>query len=287
MKAKIYMMIASMVMLSFISCQKDNSAVDEASLNIADDDAVTDEVFEDVFSTADNATIMLDQVTRGSYARSLTVLADSCPSVTVSTPEAALWPKVVTVDFGEGCSGLYDNTRSGKIIIEVTGPRLEPGTRRTVTFDNYYFNGIKVEGTKVIENVGYNENQNLVFAVTLTGGKLTLPDGRFIERSFQHQREWIAGLLTRNIWDDECLVTGTASGITLDSVAYTSTITTALHWTRACFFIVSGVVQIQKEGQEVVGLDYGTGNCDAVAVVTRGGHSEEIHLRHRIRTMMP
>ncbi len=73
---------------------------------------------------------------------------------------------------------------------------LETGSKRTVTFENYYFNGIKVEGTKGIENTGFRNNQNLVFSVTLTEGKLTLPDGKIIERSFQHQREWIAGFLT-------------------------------------------------------------------------------------------
>ena len=82
--------------------------------------------------------------------------------------------------------------------------------------------------------MGYNSNQNPVFSVKLTGGKLTLPDGKTIERSFEHQREWIAGLLTRNIWDDECLITGTANGKNINGVAYTNTIMTALHWKRAC-----------------------------------------------------
>jgi hypothetical protein len=285
MKTRFYMMIASLVILSFISCQKDTSTVAQESLDIADDAAVSDAVYDDVFSTADNATIMLDQLAKGGNNKSMTALSDSCPSVTISNPESGLWPKVVTVDFGEGCSGLYDNTRSGKIIIEVTGPRLEVGSKRTVSFDNYYFNGIKVEGIKVIENTGYNENQNLVFSVKLTDGKLTLPDGKFIERSTDHQREWIAGLLTRTIWDDECLVTGTASGTTIEGIAYTNTITTALHWKRVCFFIVSGVVKIEREGKEDAEINYGTGDCDAVALVTRGGISKEILLRHKARTM--
>jgi hypothetical protein len=213
-------------------------------------------------------------------------LADSCPLVTVTNPETGIWPKSVTVDFGAGCTGLYDNTRAGKIIIEITGPRFEVGARKTITFENYYFNGIKVEGTKVIENTGYNENQNLVCSVKLTDGKLTLPDGRFIERNTDHQREWIAGMLTKNIWDDECLVTGVASGKTIEGVAYSNTITTALHWKRVCFFIVSGVVKIEREGKEPVEIDYGNGDCDAKAVVTRGGESKEILLRHKARTMV-
>lgn len=286
MKTRIFMMITALAVLSFTSCKKDNSTsntIDQASLNLADDDAVTDVVYEDVFNTADNATIILDQMGKSIDARSLTVVSDSCPVITITHPTSALWPKTVTVDFGTTCTGLNDNVRSGKIIIEVTGPRLQTGSKRTITFDNYYFNGIKVEGTKVLENMGYNNNQNLVISVKLTDGKLTLPDGKTIERTIDHQREWTAGLLTKNIWDDECLITGTSSGKSIDGVAYTNTILTALHWTRACRFLVSGVVSIQREGKDPVQLDYGNGECDAKAVVTRNGNSTEIILKNKQR----
>jgi hypothetical protein len=122
-----------------------------------------------------------------------------------------------------------------------------------------------------------------VVSVSLTGGKLTLQDGKTIERSVAHQREWIAGLLTRNIWDDECLVTGSATGTDINGTAYTNTITTALHWTRACRFIISGVIQIGRGDAAPVSLDFGTGECDAKAIVTRGDESKEITLRNRHR----
>ncbi|MCX6332744.1 MAG: hypothetical protein NT092_00385, partial [Bacteroidia bacterium] len=141
-------------------------------------------------------------------------------------------------------------------------------------------NGIKVEGTKVIENIGYNNNQNMVFSVTLTNGKLTMTDGRIIKRSFSHEREWIAGLLTRNIWDDECFITGTASGVTIKRVNFSNTITSALYWKRACRFIVSGVVKIEREGSEPVTLNYGEGECDAYATLTMGDKSKEIILKY-------
>jgi hypothetical protein len=279
------MMIAALAVLSFTSCKKDSSSgtLDDTSVNLADDDAVTDVVFEDIFNTADNATIIVDQLGRSIDARSETVLTDSCPTITVIHPTSDPWPKIVTVDFGTSCSGIFDNVRSGKIIIEVTGPRLETGSKRTITFDNYYFNGIKVEGTKVLENMGFNSNQNLVISVKLTGGKLTLPDNTTIERSTDHQREWIAGLLTRNIWDDECLITGTATGKNINGDSYTNTITTALHWKRVCRFIVSGVVNIEREGALPVQLDYGSGDCDAKAVVTRGDLTKEILLKNKHR----
>jgi len=286
MKTKVLMMITALAVLSFSSCKKDKStsgAIDQTSVNLADDDAVTDVVYEDVFNTADNATIMLDQIGKSLDASAETIFTDSCPTITVIRPTSALWPKIVTVDYGTSCTGINDNVRSGKIVIEVTGPRLQTGSKRTITFANYFFNGIKVEGTKVLENMGYNNSQNLVISVKLTDGKLTLPDGTTIERTVDHQREWIAGLLTKNIWDDECLITGTATGKNIDGITYTNTILTALHWTRACRFIESGVVNIQMAGKEAVQLDYGNGDCDAKAVVTRGDMSKEILLKNKHR----
>jgi hypothetical protein len=283
MKTRIFMMFAAIAIFSFYSCNK-QAGLDQTSVNVADDEAVGDVVFEDISNTIDIADITLSNYQDGKYGKSETV-SDSCPSVTIDHPSDAVWPKTITVDYGNGCTGFYDNTRSGKIVIVVTGPRKTVGSKRTITFENYFFNGIRVEGTKTVENMGYNNNQNLVFSVKLTDGKLTLPDASVIERSVGHQREWIAGFDTKNIWDDEVLITGTSSGVTINGVAYTNTITTALHWTRACKFIVSGVVNIEREGKESVQLDYGTGNCDAIATVTKGGETKQITLRHKYRVM--
>lgn len=283
MKTKTFLMIAAMAILSFSACTK-TETLDQTSVDLADDDAVSDAVFEDVFNSVDNADIILSGFQKGDESKSdLAVLADSCPLITITHPSDAVWPKTVTIDYGTGCSGYYESTRSGKIIITVSGPRMVKGSKKTVTFDNYVINGIKVEGTKVIENLGYNNNQNMEFSVKLTGGKLTLPDGKTIQRTVEHKREITAGLLTKNIWDDECLITGTASGVTINGKAYTNTITTALKWKRVCKFIVSGVVKIEREGLVPVEINYGTGECDALATVTRGGESKEITLRYKHR----
>jgi hypothetical protein len=284
MKTRIFTFIVAAIMISVNSCRKDTPRLDNESLNIADDDAVTEIVFEDVFSTADNASMIAESIDKEVESKSGTeVMTDSCPAIAVSRPGPDLWPKTVTVDFGTGCEGVNNNVRKGKIIIELTAPRMQEGAKRTVTFVDYYFNDIKVEGIKVLETIGFNDNQHFEVSVRLTGGKLTLPDGRTIERSTDHKREWISGLLTRNIWDDECLVSGTATGTDIEGVEYTSTILTALHWTRACRFITGGIVKIERGESLPVMVDFGTGDCDAKAVVTRGDESKEITLRNRHR----
>jgi len=283
MKTKIILIITVFPLLMFISCKKDTSPIDQSAVNLADDEAVTEAVFEDIFNSVDNATITLDNAMKNGDTKSEFLSVDSCPSITVTHPTTGVWPKTVTIDYGTGCTGFFEDTRSGRIIIEVTGPRRTEGSKRTVIFDNYYFNGIKVEGTKVLENLGLNADQNYVISVTLTDGKLILPDGKSIERTVNHQREWVAGFMTPNIWDDECLVTGTATGKNAEGIAYTRTILDALHWKRVCQFIVSGVVEIDRVNAEPFDLNYGSGECDNKAVVSRGSESKEIQLRHRHR----
>jgi len=283
MKTKIFLMITAFLILSFNSCRKDPLNLDQSNIDLADDDAVSEAVFEDIFNNIDEATAMLDDAMKSGDAKSLVLSGESCPVITVTHPSSGIWPKTVTIDYGSGCTGFYDNTRSGRIIIEVTGPRTLAGSMRSVTFDNYYINDIKVEGEKVYENLGLNSNDNFVISVILSDGKLILPDGATIERNSEHQREWLSGFLTPDKWDDECLITGTASGTNIDGIAYSSEIMVPLLWKRVCRFVVSGTVKLERSGAEPLELDYGTGECDNKAVLSRGDESREILLRHRFR----
>jgi hypothetical protein len=285
MKTKIFLMITALVILSFNSCKKVPSGLDQANIDLADDDAVSEAVFEDIFNNIDEATSLLDDAMKNGDTKSNVLSGESCPVVTVTQLSSGIWPKTVTIDYGSGCTGFYDNTRSGRIIIEVTGPRRQEGSKRTVTFDNYYFNYIKVEGEKVYENLGPNSDDNYVISVTLSDGKLILPDGGTIERNAGHQREWISGFMTSDIWDDECLITGTASGTNIKGISYISEITGPLLWKRACRFIVSGMVLLERSGEEPLELNYGYGDCDNKAVLTRGDESREIFLNHWFRKL--
>jgi hypothetical protein len=288
MKTKVLLMMVAVAIFSFSSCTKVSNPIETVSTDLVDDDAVTEVAFDDVFNTVDNATIILDNLigTGKGDLSSTVVLADSCPLITIATPAGAVWPKTITINYGTGCTGFNGSTRSGKILITVTERRNVVNSTRTVTFDNYFFNGIKLEGTKELKNMGPNSNQNIVISIKLTGGKLTLPNGKTIERAFNHQREWVAGWNTpKNIWDDECLITGTATGKGINGNSYTNTIINPLRWKRVCEFLVSGSIKFERTGVEPVVLDYGTGECDAIATLSRGDQTKEITLKHKHRLM--
>jgi hypothetical protein len=285
MRTKILLMIAALVMLSTFSCNKDSTPIEQSSIDLADDDAVTNLAFDDVFNTVDNASLILENLVgtgKGDFESGI-VLTDQCPTTIISSGG---FPKTITIDYGTGCTGFNGSTRSGKIVVIVTDKPAVVNARRTVTFDNYYFNGIKVEGTKVIKTLAPMNNQNRLVSIKLSNGKLTLANGKTIERAFEHQREWIAGSNTpMNMWDDEWLIRGTATGKNINGIVYKNTIMTAFHCKRACEFIISGTVKLERSGVDPVILDYGTGECDAKAVVTKGGESKEILLKHNHRSM--
>ena len=287
MKTKVFLMIMAIAMFSFSSCNKLTNPIESTSTDLVDDDAVTEVAFDDVFNSVDYATIILDSIlgTGKGNLESSVVLTGSCPEITISNPATGIFPKTITIDYGTGCTGFNNSTRKGKILVVVTERRNVVNATRTVTFDNYYFNGIKLDGTKELKNLGPNNNQNMVVSIKLTGGKLTLPDGKTIERAFEHQREFKAGWNTKSIWDDECLITGTATGKGINGNAYTNTILTALHWKRVCEFLVSGTIKYERTGVVPVVLDYGTGECDAKATLTRGEQTKEILLKHKHRLM--
>lgn len=274
MKTRTSILLIAAVAFAMTSCQK-STPIDSTSVDAADDAAFSEVLFDDVFASLEIATAYAE-----SDLKSATVI-DSCPVVTVTFPTQEAWPRNIVIDYGTGCTGLDDIIRSGKINITLTGPRRTVGSQRTVTFEDYYFNGVKIEGTNMVENLGPNNDGNVVFAVSLTNGKVTFPDDTYIERSFQREREYIAGYDTWTPWDDECLITGSATGVNLDGLTYTHTIINALDWKAACRFIVAGTIRFEVEGVEPFDLDYGSGDCDAFATLSRGDETKVITLRVR------
>lgn len=264
------------------SCQKDNSptTISDTDLKLAEDDALTESVFDDIMASVDNAVMTTDDLLFNGGLKSA-VVSETCPLVTVDRPDTELWPKVITIDYGEGCEGFFGKTRSGMIKITLTARYRVEGSTKTVELINYKINNLKVEGTKVISNDGRNENGNLTFTVQLTNGKVITEDEKVISREFTRIREWTAGERTPNHWDDVYSITGSASGTNIKGISYTRTITNPLVKAASCVFIQSGTVVREVEGRPTSTLDYGDGECDNEATISIGDITKTILLKHR------
>lgn len=265
----------------FISCEKNDEKISSQDIEIADDDAVVTLMFDQAFTEADMALEQLEY--NWKHPSGLKSVLDTCPIIYVDHNDSTYWPKTVTIDFGsEGCEGPFGNIRQGMITINITDRYLKPGSVRIVTFNNFYINGYKVEGTKTVINEGWNDDGFMYFTAELTGGKVVTPAGKVITHQFSRTRTWIEGELTKRWrWDDKYLIEGVATGVNRFGKAYTRTITTPLTLAVSCRWIISGTVEIQPEDHAMILLDYGNGECDDIATITINGETREIKLRGR------
>ena len=188
-------------------------------------------------------------------------------TVTVDHPDSVSFPKVATLDFGEGCTRIYRNdtiTLKGQIIVTITDHWFITGSQHVVTFNNFYINGVKLEGTRTITNKGLNDKNHFELGIVLTGGKVIFNDTAFLTRESNHVREWIRG---HNPLNDTILITGTASGINIRGEQYERIITAPLvlvhckdaHWR---WVIVEGTIQITNSVTGVSTIDYTSTGCD-------------------------
>lgn len=278
-KKLIYLLMAfSIFAFTIVSCEKEdgNSPV----ISTVEDDAISDLVFEDIFAEVDAAIDLMEGILAGGIKKSGSVV--TCKTITVEHPDdSTFWPRTITVDYGEGCTGPNGVVRKGKIIITVSSGKFWlKGHTRTVTFEDFFVDGLKAEGTKVLTNEGSNESGNIYFLEVLTGGKVITPEGKEITREFERNREWVAGSNTPRIRiDDEYMITGSAMGIDRKERAYSRTITAPLHIKLTCRWIVSGTILFQTEGMPDAILDYGDGECDRKATVTVNEVTKDIILR--------
>lgn len=292
------LLVITMAIFSFTACQKESGTtttnVDETTFANAtsESDAEAEVVFEDVFDnvmgTNDEVGMsgvgILGSINNGTNDFALNG-ADSlnprCFTVTVTklNPPAP-FPVKIVIDFGTGCDGRDGRTRKGKIITEYTNRLVVPGAKATTTFDGYYVNGIKVEGTHIIENK--STQTALIFRNQVIGGKLTKPNGNFTEWSKDKTWEQVEGFGTPFFpLDDVFKITGQANGavkIGTNFMQWSHIITKPLFRKFTCRYTVKGEVTIQRANKPVAVLDYGTGACDNKATITVNGVTREITL---------
>ncbi len=261
--------------LLMTSCKKDDETVaEENDTSSTEYDALAENIFNDVGNISDEAYAL--KTGNFKSTEEDTLFLGLCATVTLDT---VVFPHELIIDFGEeNCLCKDGRYRRGKIINTFTGRYRKPGTVLTHGFDEFYVNDNKVEGSRVLTNMGYNEDENLWFTIEIDGLITLAENGGTITWNSSKEREWVEGSDTRRRRDDVYLITGSASGVRLSGLSWTKEIILPLRRELSCRFFVSGSVEITPEDRPVRLLDYGDGECDNLATVTVNGQTFTIHL---------
>ena len=263
--------LVSFVLL-FSSCKKDN--LQNADTSFSSDDAFAESVYENVSNIADEAyDLSTDGLKSGNDSN---IYLGDCATVTIDT---TVYPYELIIDFGEvNCLCNDGRYRRGKIIVTFTGRYRHPGTVITHGFDDYYVNDNKVEGTKVVTNMGFNDAGNMYYSIEVVGVIYKANNGGTLSWNSSREREWVEGRSTPRLRDDVYLITGTASGIRPNGNTWEAEIINALRVELNCRWIVKGTINIQPEGRPLRILDFGDGECDNIATVLINGVTYTIYL---------
>ncbi len=271
--------VALVLTIGYTSCKKETEEeTDTPDITAADDNSLADNIFSDVFTQVSDASEnSKDSISskKGSKGDTLVFTKGSCATITVWPAILDSFPKYMIVDFGStNCICADGKSRRGKILVTVeNGWYKDSASVHTITFDNYYVNDYKVQGTKTVTNKGRNCCMELWFHVVIDNAVITKPNGDVISWESVRERVWKEGEDTPwpVICDDVYEIYGTQSGTTATGKNYTITVIDSLNVQVCCKWIRGGVLELNIEGLPTITVDYGDDICDNLAVATVNG----------------
>lgn len=202
----------------------------------------------------------------------------SCPTITFAQPEGT-WPNTITIDFGTACTRPDGRVLSGRLIVNQTDEIRNAGAVRTITHDNFYIDGIHVEGTRTWTNNGQNDAGLWSYTKTATDMRLTFEDGSSATWNKTRTSVLVEGGDTATHWDNVWSSTGTATGVNRNGNAFSATITEPLIKRASCRWISAGVLDVTV-GDRHHSLDFGDGSCDRFGEITlNNGNTFTVRLR--------
>jgi hypothetical protein len=199
-----------------------------------------------------------------------------CPGVNVSTKNNG-YPRTITLDYGTNTSLDHGRVLKGTITIEISGPLQVTGSTRTVTYKDFVVDTVKVNGTSIVKLTGDTKSTSIsTYTDDLTFNFSTTKE---VKWKGQKVREWKAGLNTpMDMRDDIIYITGYVNATTKAGDTYKKEIKEPLIRKGGCWYIVQGKFVLTVKGTIYSTLDYGKGECDAKATLTKGTETVEIDL---------
>lgn len=279
MKKSFLILITSALLLG--SCKKAAETIDEIQKDktMAQDNHMAEDEADDISVISDEAYSYGELKSRGGSGGS-GIMGDTVKIIRSKTDST------ITIDFGiNGIIGKNGKIRKGKIIIKFNGGYRVVGSAISQTFDNYFVNGKKIEGTRSITYKG--DSSGMPKWTIQSDLTITKNDGKKVTWSSTRTRIMTAGYSTPLNWyDDEYTITGTANGTTSNGDTYTMSIGKPLFIKVSytpptlCKYIIDGTITYTR-GSRTATFDYGYGgitSCDNQAELNYNGSKTIITL---------
>lgn len=267
--SKVLLLATGIILTSVTACKKDND-------NTATDPAVTSAT--QALRSQQLITSSFGIALRGAQEADGLISQDAddrCGSITITPVAPDVFPKVITVDFGSGCTDNDGKLKSGKVTLTI-GKIWEPGTEVSLEYDNYKEDNAQLSGKFTFRN---QSTQNAgVYAVLAEN--ISAADGNGFTIAYDAEQVYTqtAGHPTWWDWNDDVYnITGTINSVLTNGETVDWTIQTPLVKANNCYWVSAGTGTLNINGLDAL-VDYGDGNCDNKATVTVNGQTYTITL---------
>ena len=218
--------VAMSMLITFSACKK--TVADEEDWQSATDHATADVMYETANKAVDEASVETG-AQRGAPLTAQDAPMTNCANITVvedangTVYGGQKFPRTVTIDYGATNVTCPASGRifRGKIFININKPHKLVGSVATITFDNFYVNDHKLEGTRTNTHSA-DANGQPIINISMVGGKVTDPDGKTFTWNTNHTRTWISGFATPTAVDNKVNITGSASGVNRAGKAFSA-----------------------------------------------------------------
>jgi hypothetical protein len=276
MKTKISLFLSLFLVSFLISCESLDPEQFKNDLTSIADDEIISLKSEDI-GDEDARAPMFGDKSHGFGERMIGHRFNSdCATITESGDD---YPKEIVIDYGDGCVGKKGEIISGKIIISISADMKEAGASMEMRYEEFYLGDKKIDQLKTKTNLGQNGDGNWVLE-SKEEITITYADGSSSSRNSVSTTEWISGYDTEQSEDDVFLRSGSGLVVTSEGDEFSREITEPLLFDRSCQYIKSGVIELNKAGTEII-IDFGDGECDEWATITKDGESTEVDLSKR------
>jgi hypothetical protein len=278
-----------LLLITYSSCDKENTndtnaaqltsadAIVNSKIDLANDDIATiaDQLFDNINATTLNYRAIENNATIFSNCATITRIPAFGTALTSGTQVTK------TIDFGTtGCTLNNGNVVRGKIIITFVYQPDATSHTVTYTFDNFYHNNIKFEGTKTFTRSRTTATATsashpiVVMQLEMT---ITMPNGDVYTRVGTRTRELVEGYSTDAFLDNIYRITGSWTTTNENGNQHTATITEPLMAKMSCIavnkpILARGIITFVRNNVTST-LNYGDGECDNLAIFTINGNS--------------
>ena len=290
--------LALTVAITFSSCKKDNQSNEpvqdddlKVAVEAAQNNSIASNQFDDVLNITQSissedagediglgteSAIMAKSASGNLFARG----RSRCFTVNTIPKIRGEWPKTVTINFGDGCTGKDGKVRKGKIVSIYTKPAFMPGAVVSTTFLGYQVDSFAVAGTHKVTNT--SNGRKISFKIEVINGKITNTNTDFwhkhdAEREFTQLDGWDSDT---NPMRNGYKITGSTKGSNSNGGSYKTQTESPLIRKFDCRWISRGILKVWwNDNQVAANLNFGDGTCDDQAVLTYKDRSNTITLK--------